>query len=154
MMTQYLFGAGRCQVNVLLFLRAGVFLIPYFLMLVFCGIPLFVLEAAIGQFCSQGSINVWRAVPIMQGELLTGKLHIHSHTFSLQPYRQSVILQVWASLPSRWPRWCPSTTMSSSPTASTTCSPPSSFRCPGPPAPARLKPFATARLQVFVLACL
>ncbi|XP_029683126.1 sodium- and chloride-dependent neutral and basic amino acid transporter B(0+)-like [Takifugu rubripes] len=45
----------------------GVFLIPYFLMLVFCGIPLFALETAVGQFCSQGSINVWRAVPIMQG---------------------------------------------------------------------------------------
>lgn len=73
---------------------------------------------------------------------------------SLQPYRQSAVLQVWASLPSWCPRWCPSTTTSSSPTASTTCSHPSSFRCPGPPAPARLTPFATARLQVFVLACL
>ncbi|XP_020497990.1 sodium- and chloride-dependent neutral and basic amino acid transporter B(0+)-like [Labrus bergylta] len=45
----------------------GAFLIPYFLMLVFCGIPLFFLESAIGQFCSQGPINVWRAVPLLQG---------------------------------------------------------------------------------------
>ncbi|XP_040889390.1 sodium- and chloride-dependent neutral and basic amino acid transporter B(0+)-like [Toxotes jaculatrix] len=45
----------------------GAFLIPYFLMLVLCGIPLFFLENAIGQFCSQGPINMWRAVPILQG---------------------------------------------------------------------------------------
>ncbi|XP_045931282.1 sodium- and chloride-dependent neutral and basic amino acid transporter B(0+) [Micropterus dolomieu] len=45
----------------------GAFLIPYFLMLVLCGIPLFFLESAFGQFCSQGPINIWRAVPILQG---------------------------------------------------------------------------------------
>ncbi|XP_076597705.1 sodium- and chloride-dependent neutral and basic amino acid transporter B(0+)-like [Chaetodon auriga] len=45
----------------------GAFLIPYFLMLVLCGIPIFALESAIGQFCSQGPINVWRAVPILKG---------------------------------------------------------------------------------------
>ncbi|XP_068171434.1 sodium- and chloride-dependent neutral and basic amino acid transporter B(0+)-like [Antennarius striatus] len=45
----------------------GAFLIPYFLMLVVTGIPLFFMESAFGQFCSQGPINVWRAAPIMQG---------------------------------------------------------------------------------------
>ncbi|XP_075996959.1 sodium- and chloride-dependent neutral and basic amino acid transporter B(0+)-like [Genypterus blacodes] len=45
----------------------GAFLIPYFLMLVVCGIPLFFLESSFGQFCSQGPINTWRAVPILQG---------------------------------------------------------------------------------------
>uniref|UniRef100_A0AAQ5XE70 Transporter n=1 Tax=Amphiprion ocellaris TaxID=80972 RepID=A0AAQ5XE70_AMPOC len=45
----------------------GAFLIPYLLMLVLCGIPLFFLESAIGQFCSQGPINMWRAVPVLQG---------------------------------------------------------------------------------------
>ncbi|KAM3621385.1 uncharacterized protein V6R79_010570 [Siganus canaliculatus] len=45
----------------------GAFLIPYFLMLFLCGIPLFFLENAFGQFCSQGPVNVWRAVPILQG---------------------------------------------------------------------------------------
>uniref|UniRef100_A0A3Q1EXR0 Transporter n=1 Tax=Acanthochromis polyacanthus TaxID=80966 RepID=A0A3Q1EXR0_9TELE len=47
----------------------GAFLIPYFLMLVLCGIPLLFLESAIGQFCSQGPINMWRAVPVLQGHL-------------------------------------------------------------------------------------
>ncbi|KAM9362239.1 sodium- and chloride-dependent neutral and basic amino acid transporter B(0+)-like [Symphorus nematophorus] len=45
----------------------GAFLIPYFLMLALCGIPLYFLENAIGQFCSQGPVNMWRAVPILQG---------------------------------------------------------------------------------------
>ncbi|XP_010786190.1 sodium- and chloride-dependent neutral and basic amino acid transporter B(0+)-like, partial [Notothenia coriiceps] len=46
---------------------SGAFLIPYYLMLVLCGIPLFFLENAIGQFCSQGPVNSWRAVLILQG---------------------------------------------------------------------------------------
>ncbi|KAG7494906.1 sodium-and chloride-dependent neutral and basic amino acid transporter B0+ [Solea senegalensis] len=45
----------------------GAFLIPYFLMLALCGIPLFFLESAVGQFCSQGPVNIWRAVPIFKG---------------------------------------------------------------------------------------
>uniref|UniRef100_UPI0037E6FDFD sodium- and chloride-dependent neutral and basic amino acid transporter B(0+)-like n=1 Tax=Semicossyphus pulcher TaxID=241346 RepID=UPI0037E6FDFD len=45
----------------------GAFLIPYFMMLFLCGIPLFFLESAFGQFSSQGPISVWRAVPILQG---------------------------------------------------------------------------------------
>ncbi|XP_063331062.1 sodium- and chloride-dependent neutral and basic amino acid transporter B(0+) [Pelmatolapia mariae] len=45
----------------------GAFLIPYFVMLVVVGIPLFFLESALGQFCSQGPVNVWRAVPLIQG---------------------------------------------------------------------------------------
>lgn len=46
----------------------GAFLIPYFVMLVVTGIPLFFLESAFGQFCSQGPVNVWRMVPILQGK--------------------------------------------------------------------------------------
>uniref|UniRef100_A0A8D2ZXI3 Transporter n=1 Tax=Scophthalmus maximus TaxID=52904 RepID=A0A8D2ZXI3_SCOMX len=45
----------------------GAFLIPYFLLLVLCGIPIFLLENAIGQFCSQGPINIWKALPMLQG---------------------------------------------------------------------------------------
>ncbi|XP_063070836.1 sodium- and chloride-dependent neutral and basic amino acid transporter B(0+)-like [Engraulis encrasicolus] len=45
----------------------GAFLIPYTIMLAVAGIPLFFLESSLGQFASQGPINVWRAVPILQG---------------------------------------------------------------------------------------
>ncbi|XP_067094517.1 sodium- and chloride-dependent neutral and basic amino acid transporter B(0+) [Osmerus mordax] len=45
----------------------GAFLIPYSIMLFVIGIPFFFLECSIGQFSSQGPINVWRAVPAMQG---------------------------------------------------------------------------------------
>uniref|UniRef100_A0A8C9QVB0 Transporter n=1 Tax=Scleropages formosus TaxID=113540 RepID=A0A8C9QVB0_SCLFO len=45
----------------------GAFLIPYLLMLAVAGLPMFFMECSLGQFCSQGPINVWMAVPIMQG---------------------------------------------------------------------------------------
>ncbi|KAL2091138.1 hypothetical protein ACEWY4_013401 [Coilia grayii] len=45
----------------------GAFLIPYTIMLAVAGIPLFFLESSLGQFASQGPINVWRVVPILQG---------------------------------------------------------------------------------------
>ncbi|CAG0895647.1 unnamed protein product [Cyprideis torosa] len=45
----------------------GAFLIPYTLFLVLCGIPLFYLELAFGQFASLGPVSVWRISPLFQG---------------------------------------------------------------------------------------
>ncbi|CAN9512333.1 unnamed protein product [Ophioblennius macclurei] len=45
----------------------GAFLIPYFIMLLVAGIPLYFVESALGQFCSQGPVNIWRMVPLLQG---------------------------------------------------------------------------------------
>ncbi|KAF5895874.1 sodium- and chloride-dependent neutral and basic amino acid transporter B(0+) [Clarias magur] len=44
----------------------GAFLIPYVIMLSVSGLPLFFMESSVGQFCSQGPINMWKAVPILQ----------------------------------------------------------------------------------------
>ncbi|XP_052094516.1 sodium- and chloride-dependent glycine transporter 1-like [Mytilus californianus] len=45
----------------------GAFLIPFFICLVFCGIPLFFLETAVGQFTGQGTLHVWEVCPIFKG---------------------------------------------------------------------------------------
>ncbi|KAK3536935.1 hypothetical protein QTP86_027053 [Hemibagrus guttatus] len=49
----------------------GAFLIPYMIMLSVAGLPLFFMESSVGQFCSQGPINMWKAVPILQGVGIT-----------------------------------------------------------------------------------
>ncbi|XP_063874586.1 sodium-dependent nutrient amino acid transporter 1-like isoform X4 [Scylla paramamosain] len=45
----------------------GAFLIPYLLVLLFIGRPLYFLELVMGQFSSSGSVEVWRMVPAMKG---------------------------------------------------------------------------------------
>ncbi|GFR99923.1 sodium-dependent proline transporter-like [Elysia marginata] len=45
----------------------GAFLIAYFFLFITCGVPLFVMETAIGQYSSMGPIKVWKAVPIFKG---------------------------------------------------------------------------------------
>ncbi|XP_069468964.1 sodium- and chloride-dependent neutral and basic amino acid transporter B(0+)-like isoform X2 [Ambystoma mexicanum] len=49
----------------------GAFLIPYVIMLVLSGIPLFFMESSLGQFASLGPVLVWRVVPIVQGVGIT-----------------------------------------------------------------------------------
>ncbi|XP_065312494.1 sodium- and chloride-dependent glycine transporter 1-like isoform X2 [Gordionus sp. m RMFG-2023] len=45
----------------------GAFLIPYWLMLFLCGIPLFFLEVVLGQFTGRGAIDVWDICPLFKG---------------------------------------------------------------------------------------
>ncbi|KAK3697426.1 hypothetical protein RRG08_031190 [Elysia crispata] len=46
----------------------GVFLIPFFVSILLCALPLFFLESTVGQFLQQGPIHVWRALcPLSKG---------------------------------------------------------------------------------------
>ncbi|KAK7867663.1 hypothetical protein R5R35_011546 [Gryllus longicercus] len=45
----------------------GAFLVPYLLMLFLCGIPLFFMETALGQFASTGCITIFRICPLFKG---------------------------------------------------------------------------------------
>lgn len=48
---------------------AGAFFVPYVIFFVCCGIPVFFLETALGQFTSEGGITCWRKVcPLFEGQ--------------------------------------------------------------------------------------
>lgn len=51
----------------------GAFLIPYFIMLVVCGIPLLYMELAVGQYTQQGPVGAMHMLsPFFQGQLVHG----------------------------------------------------------------------------------
>ena len=57
-------------INVLLFLCVlGAFLIPYFIMLTFVGIPVFLIELSMGQYGAAGPMTVWEASPMFHGTI-------------------------------------------------------------------------------------
>lgn len=45
----------------------GAFLIPYIIVLLLIGKPLYYLEMALGQFTSRGSVKALTAIPVMKG---------------------------------------------------------------------------------------
>ncbi|CAG5121285.1 unnamed protein product, partial [Candidula unifasciata] len=45
------------------------FLIPYCICVFVCGIPLYFLEAALGQFVSGSVIRAWNLCPLFKGKL-------------------------------------------------------------------------------------
>uniref|UniRef100_UPI00358F8689 sodium- and chloride-dependent GABA transporter 3-like isoform X1 n=2 Tax=Myxine glutinosa TaxID=7769 RepID=UPI00358F8689 len=61
----------------------GAFLIPYAVFFIGCGIPVFVLETALGQFTSEGGITCWRKVcPLFEGigyatQVIVGFLNVY-----------------------------------------------------------------------------
>ena len=73
---------------------SAVFLIPYIVFLIICGLPLFFLECCYGQFASLSPISVWRVSPLFKGEYQL--LHIRDpfgHTV-LGPYKWPLTLKI------------------------------------------------------------
>ncbi|XP_017564575.1 sodium- and chloride-dependent GABA transporter 2-like [Pygocentrus nattereri] len=53
----------------------GVFLVPYLMFVITCGIPLFLLETAMGQYTQEGGITCWsRVCPLVEGLGYAGQL--------------------------------------------------------------------------------
>ena len=56
----------------------GVFLIPYFILLILIGMPLYCLDICLGQFSGRSAISVWKICPLFTGkaaENVPKKLH-------------------------------------------------------------------------------
>lgn len=56
-----------CYFTVFFLLLVGAFLVPYFIMLAICGIPIFFMELSLGQFSSLGPLAVWKISPLFKG---------------------------------------------------------------------------------------
>lgn len=49
---------------------AGVFLVPYFIILVICGIPMLFMELAVGQYTGRGPIGaIGQMCPLFKGKV-------------------------------------------------------------------------------------
>ncbi|XP_070774797.1 sodium- and chloride-dependent GABA transporter 3-like [Enoplosus armatus] len=70
----------------------GAFLVPYGLLAVVCGIPLFLLETSVGQYTQEGFITCWSKIcPLAQG-IGYGNIIIKLYDFCY------IMIQVWALL--------------------------------------------------------
>ena len=62
----------KCRLSVIdiyLVFISGAFLIPYLVMLIFGGLPLFYMELALGQYQRVGCISVWKRIcPAFKGK--------------------------------------------------------------------------------------
>ncbi|XP_067245884.1 sodium- and chloride-dependent GABA transporter 2-like isoform X2 [Chanodichthys erythropterus] len=69
----------------------GAFLIPYLVFVVTCGVPLFLLETAMGQYTQEGGITCWhRLCPLAEGIGYAGQLIV---LYSCMYY---IIILAWA----------------------------------------------------------
>ena len=55
--------------DTILFDIKGAFLIPYWFMQLFVGMPLFFMELSFGQFASLGPLAIWKINPLFKGKI-------------------------------------------------------------------------------------
>ncbi|KAM9733064.1 sodium- and chloride-dependent GABA transporter 2-like [Menidia menidia] len=71
----------------------GAFLVPYLVFVVTCGVPLFLLETAMGQYTQEGGVTCWRKLcPLAEGIGYGGQLIL---LYSCMTY---IIILAWALL--------------------------------------------------------
>ncbi len=68
------------------------FLIPYVLISVLCGIPLLIMETALGQFSRKGPVGCWEFAPAMRG---IGMASVMISFFGALYY---IMIMVWGGL--------------------------------------------------------
>lgn len=65
----------------LLYIPSGAFLIPYGLLAMLYGIPMFLLETSIGQFTQEGFVTCWKKLcPLVQGQKIR---HFYTYLASM-----------------------------------------------------------------------
>lgn len=69
------------------YLLLGVFLIPYVVFLVTCGIPLFFAGTSLGQFSCESGVTCWKSICLLAKGLLSHFLHLKCF-LSLSPSLQ------------------------------------------------------------------
>ena len=73
----------------------GAFLIPYVIMLVFAGLPIFFMEVALGQFSSLGPTAVWKFNPLFKGKLRSvSQYYLFANTFHKTFYKRRELLNL------------------------------------------------------------
>uniref|UniRef100_A0A5F9D2S1 Transporter n=1 Tax=Oryctolagus cuniculus TaxID=9986 RepID=A0A5F9D2S1_RABIT len=75
----------------------GAFLIPYVVFFICCGIPVFFLETALGQFTSEGGITCWRKIcPLFEERCVEfQKLNMSNHSHVSLQNATSPVMEFW-----------------------------------------------------------
>ncbi|XP_064417734.1 sodium- and chloride-dependent GABA transporter 2 isoform X2 [Latimeria chalumnae] len=74
----------------------GAFLIPYLIFLFMCGIPVFFLEIAMGQYTSQGGITCWRRIcPVFEENCTEFHENNSSYNWTFAENGISPVIEFW-----------------------------------------------------------
>lgn len=91
--------------------RHGVaFLVPYMIIMILVGLPIVLLEMALGQFLGQGSSHSWKASPLFKGASIIGRIGAWLGCIWISMHMSLALLYIGQLSFSQVPfRQCPST---------------------------------------------